>query len=417
MENYLIIWPKSEDIVHINYHYTQFGEYVDYLNQIFIGKIKALDEDAEGECDIVELIEKNKISKVIVQVNYENAQNAFDLVEKIKEKYNIPVMAYGNVTVMLPQLFEKSKFDVIFKDGDPEASIKSFLMFYDVEKSIEELQKQLFGVSIVKSGKLIHTQQGKYISSQYWGMSRDGIVPVSKYNEIKNKNRYVINISRGCPFGCEHCLVQLTEGRQERRRDIQNLMKVIEQVKQQYKHIKIWAANFTLDKEYVIKLCKMIEEKFPEITWECATRIDLVSDKEMLKEMHKAGCRKISIGVESLNNKELINTKEFSITEISNAISNIKQAGIAVNCCIMLGMPNQTKEDIIKTLQFLRNQEVSIRPTIYTPYQCISGDVTVKELGKYNRKTYKNDNVEGVTSEQLVELTKNPYKYEGILKI
>ena len=31
MGNYLIVWPKSEDVVHINYHYTQFGEVVDYL--------------------------------------------------------------------------------------------------------------------------------------------------------------------------------------------------------------------------------------------------------------------------------------------------------------------------------------------------------------------------------------------------
>ena len=32
MNNILIIWPKSKETVHINYHYTQFGEIIDYLD-------------------------------------------------------------------------------------------------------------------------------------------------------------------------------------------------------------------------------------------------------------------------------------------------------------------------------------------------------------------------------------------------
>ena len=99
-----------------------------------------------------------------------------------------------------------------------------------------------------------------------WGMSKEGQVPVDEYNKRKEKNRYVINISRGCPFGCPHCLIQLTEGKKERRRDLDNLEKVIDKIKNKYKHIKIWAANFTLDKEYVIEFCKMMKEKFPDIT-------------------------------------------------------------------------------------------------------------------------------------------------------
>ena len=49
-----------------------------------------------------------------------------------------------------------------------------------------------------------------------------------------------------------------------------------------------------------------MKEKFPDMTWECATRIDLVKDEEMLKQMHEAGCTQISLGIESLNNDELI---------------------------------------------------------------------------------------------------------------
>lgn len=86
MSNHLIIWPKSEDITHINYHYTQFGEIVNYLNRSLEDKVFAIDEDIEDDIDIQHFIQKNGIEKVIMQVNYENANNAFRLAEQIKGK-------------------------------------------------------------------------------------------------------------------------------------------------------------------------------------------------------------------------------------------------------------------------------------------------------------------------------------------
>ena len=275
----------------------------------------------------------------------------------------------------------------------------------------------LSGMYIIDKGQLLKTKNGKYIEANEWGMSKEEQVPVKEYDRRKGKNRYVINISRGCPFGCPHCLIQLTEGRRERRRSIQNLEKSIGKIKDKYRHLKIWAANFTLDKEYVRDFCKMMERKYPEITWECATRIDLVKDKEMLKEMYTAGCRQISLGIESLNNEELIHTKNFRESQIFKAISDIQSTGIQVKGCIMLGMPNQTKESIVNTLKFLTDNHIIIRPTIYTPYHILGEDTDINQLSQYNRKTLKNNNVPGVTARQLLQLVKEPYDYEEILNL
>ena len=93
MGNYLIVWPKSEDVVHINYHYTQFGEVVDYLNKHVEGSISAIDCDVQ-DIDVYKYIEQHNISKVALEVNYENARNAFVMAERIKENYGIPILAY-----------------------------------------------------------------------------------------------------------------------------------------------------------------------------------------------------------------------------------------------------------------------------------------------------------------------------------
>lgn len=408
-----MIWPRSENVTHINYHYTQFGEIVDYLNSVTENQVIALDCDIETN-DITDIIEKNSVSKIIMNVNYENAMNAFKMAQEIKKRYKaISMMAYGNLTVMFPELFINSDFDAIYRDGDFETCIESFINNYEKEVQGTELE----GMYLVKENSLIETRKGSFIKGSEWGMSKEGQVPVDEYNKRKGKNRYVINISRGCPFGCPHCLIQLTEGKKERRRDLDNLEKVIDKIKNKYKHIKIWAANFTLDKEYVIEFCKMMKEKFPDITWECATRIDLVRDEEMLEKMYEAGCRQISLGIESLNNEELIHTKKFKREQVLNAILNIQHAGINVKGCIMLGMPNQTKQSIIETLEFLVNNNVSIRPTNYTPYHTMSKDVDIRELCNYNRKTLENNNVSGVSAAQLLKLVRSPYEYRSILNI
>lgn len=62
----------------------------------------------------------------------------------------------------------------------------------------------------------------------------------------------------------------------------------------------------------------------------------------------------------------------------------------------------------------MQANNVSTRPTVYTPYQ-EEKDMDLKKLSKLNRKTYKNYNVEGVSPEQLVALTKRPFEYDEIL--
>lgn len=416
MNKCLVVWPKSETVVHINYHYTQFGEIIDYLQNKLPEQIIALDCDVENK-DIINIIDVNNITKVIMQVNYENAQNAFKMCEKIKEYKNIPILAYGYIPIKLQGLFLDSKFDVIHVNGDPEICMLTFIKHYEQNIDVSILKHKLKGAKIIKNQNFIVTEKGEYILPNEWGFSKKESVPIDVYDKIKGKNRYVLNISRGCPFGCAHCLVNLSEGRKERRRSIENVKNAIEQVKNDYKHIKIWAANFTLVKEYVDNFCDMMITYFPEITWECSTRVDLVKDEQMLSKMYKAGCRKISLGIESLNSADLIETKKFKTEEIEGAISRIQSCKINVNGLVMVGIPGQTKEDIIETFTFLQNNNVNIRATVYTPYQDLTEKDGLLGLSKYNRKTFENNNIVGVSDEQLLQLVKTPGDFKKLLKI
>lgn len=165
----------------------------------------------------------------------------------------------------------------------------------------------------------------------------------------------------------------------------------------------------------MLELCELMRNNFPELTWECATRIDLLKNEEVITKMAEAGCKQISLGIETLDNKKILGVKDFSKELINEKINLLQKNGINVKACLMVGMENQTKENILETFKFLLDRNVTLRPTIYTPYQKIDENITIEKLSSYNRKTYSGNYIDGISNEQLILLTKHPKDYLEIL--
>lgn len=68
------------------------------------------------------------------------------------------------------------------------------------------------------------------------------------------------------------------------------------------------------------------------------------------------------------------------------------------------------------TNSFLDNHNVAIRPTIYTPYQKMTSDMSIDEIENYNRKTFY-AKVPEVSNAQLLQLVYYPNKYKEILNV
>lgn len=432
-EKYLIIWPKSKEVTHINYHFSQFGEYITFLEQKFPNKIIYKDGDISGNCgynhnsDILDLIERENIKKVVMQITYENAGNAKDLIDEIKRMYpRIKVMGYGTIPRLYPSLLKNESIDALASTGHDQKCIESFLKSYN-EFQNKEILKGL-KIRDKKTNEWIETSKGEYIEDYEWTYTP---MDLSKeYYEKNNHARYVLNVSTGCPFNCEHCLLQLTEGRKERRRTIESIDEALSIIEKDFSYIEFFAANLTLDQEYVIKLCKMIKEKHPNITWGCATRIDevtreknnklLIDDKDLLQIMSSSGCTLIGLGVEGVTgNKNSIHTKDFVFEKTDQAIKNIQSAGITAKSMIMVRIPNQTRQDIINTFHYLSYMKTFIRPTLYTPYHKINpNNTSLYDLYRYNRKKRPDDEespVAGISNEQFDLLLQNPKDYIKIL--
>lgn len=162
--------------------------------------------------------------------------------------------------------------------------------------------------------------------------------------------------SRGCPGQCTFCSSHLIFGKKVRRRSVGNVIKEIEHLKNAYGIRGIWFLDdtFTVNKKWVIEFCHEIRDKKINITWGCQARIDTVSE-ELLKEMKASGCVQVDFGIESGSDKVLSALKKnITADKIIEVMDMTRKVGLRRMVTIMIGNPEETREDIEKTYELLK---------------------------------------------------------------
>ncbi len=189
-----------------------------------------------------------------------------------------------------------------------------------------------------------------------------------------------VSTSRGCPFNCSFCSNRVIWGKKYTTRSPKNVVDEIEYLVAEYgtKGIYFREDNFTLNNERVLEICEGLRKRKIEIEWECSSRVDLVN-KNLLKEMYKAGCRAIWYGIESGFQKTLKKlNKGITVEQSREAVKITKEVGIKVGGSFMIGIPGETMEDIEKTLQLIK--ELKCTPTALTYFYAIPDSELYREV-------------------------------------
>ena len=170
---------------------------------------------------------------------------------------------------------------------------------------------------------------------------------------IRGKKVVHMLTTRGCPFKCSFCETKLTFGRSFRYHSRDRVISEIESlINAGFASFQFYDDIFTANKDIVEDLCNRILEKGWNIEWSCFTRTDCI-DSKLLKLMKKAGCYLISFGTESGDDALLENiSKDLTVKDNFEGIRLTKKEGIQVTTSFMLGLPNETYEQTLKTIQF-----------------------------------------------------------------
>jgi radical SAM superfamily enzyme YgiQ (UPF0313 family) len=168
--------------------------------------------------------------------------------------------------------------------------------------------------------------------------------------------------SRGCPFKCRFCSCTNFTHNLWRSRSIPNILEELHfLVSQGYKQIMFVDDNFTLNQKRVIELCHRMRKEKIDLEWICEGRVNQ-SSYIMFQEMVKAGCRMMYFGIESASQKVLdYYNKGINPKQTERAVANARKAGVDVIVgSLIIGAPNETKDDIDKTLRFTQRLKIDI---------------------------------------------------------
>ena len=148
------------------------------------------------------------------------------------------------------------------------------------------------------------------------------------------------------------------------------------------KQMMFYDDTFTAHKENVRKLCELLLEQNIDISWCCSSRVDYV-DLDLLKLMKRAGCHQIMYGIES-GVQEVLDSinKNITLDLVREVVKLTKLAKIDVRGTFMVGNPIETRETILKTLDFAI--ELGLETAIFTITAPLPGTQMFKDAKKKN---------------------------------
>ena len=174
-------------------------------------------------------------------------------------------------------------------------------------------------------------------------------------HELIKEPNFDMIVSRGCPNQCVFCLMNIVGGRIRRSKSPEKAVEEMKMLKSfGAKQIHFQDLTFTFSRDWTEKFCNLLIKEGLELVWTCQTRTDRV-DLELLKLMKKAGCNSILYGVESLDQNSLdLIKKNSKLENVKNAIVITKKVGIEARCSMMIGLPGEKKESVLKTIKMLK---------------------------------------------------------------
>ncbi|MCK5512224.1 MAG: radical SAM protein [Thermodesulfovibrionia bacterium] len=183
------------------------------------------------------------------------------------------------------------------------------------------------------------------------GDAKDYIPPPATY---KRKPVAVIMTARGCNRRCIFCF-QIDKKRKSgiRYRSVENVIQEIELcLKQGYREIKFIDDTLAADYDRALQIAKEIKQRKLNFTWFASACVHQV-DKPLLRAFKDAGCWAILLGAESGVQKNL-NTirKGITLEQTRNAVKEAQEAGLTVYTPFIFGIPGETFEEGLKTIEF-----------------------------------------------------------------
>ncbi len=207
-------------------------------------------------------------------------------------------------------------------------------------------------------------------------------VPMPRYDLLKGKkyfkdaklfyNMVPVQATRGCPHGCDFCLVTNIYGKKIRKKRIDQVLREIDEIKRQLpgKLIMFADDNLFVDRRFSKELLNELVGL--QVRWVAQSDISIGEDEELLRLIYKSGGLFLLIGLESINENNLkqLNENSWKYRQYKNYTLNIEKIqkhGIIVFGSFILGLDDDDKTVFADVVKFMQENHITGQLTVATP--------------------------------------------------
>jgi anaerobic magnesium-protoporphyrin IX monomethyl ester cyclase len=307
-------------------------------------------------------IDQNEIVQAVADMNPDvvgitsitpNYRNAIGIAKALKFRCGaLPVILGGlHPTYMAEEILrtEPSVDIVVRKEG--ESTIVKLLAVLEKQAALEDAR----GISFREGLDIHHTPDQDFIADldAIPAPARD-LLPMEQYKKI-NPEEHIL-ASRGCSAGCSFCNLSDFFGPTYRVRSPDNILEEVRVLIEQYgfRRIKFNDCVFTANRNWVLSLCEKIIRSGLRFSWRAQTRLDRL-DREILRNLARAGCKEIMIGIESAS-VELLKEyrKGIDIDKVSMVKKWSEDAGLSLYFSFIIGAPSEDFATGLKTIRLAK---------------------------------------------------------------
>jgi len=279
------------------------------------------------------------------------------LAHKIKHGLGVRVGILGSQVTYTPgEIFDGDNVDAVVR-GEPEYTVR------DLARRVRDGRDFAGAEGIswrsAETGEIIHEEEREKIADL-------DALPLPARHLLDNQ-RYTfpgvegavttVKSSRGCPLNCSFCGYTLAQGLRFRFRSPEHVIAELVDLYRNHgvSHVVFRDPIFTTRKDRVAAICDGILREGLQLEWQCETAVKVL-DRPLLEQMARAGCKHISLGVESGNDeiqRKHCGAKLLDHDQAQEVFDACRDVGIETRAFCMIGFPEETPSMVEDTLRLV----------------------------------------------------------------
>ena len=283
------------------------------------------------------------------------------LVKSISD--NIIVIAGGVHVTTMPEYVMNNKnidYSVI---GEGEYVLKGLIMYLNGEGRLPEE-----GLAYRKDGKVVIQKRSLVNDLTKLPRPAYDLVDFKLYTKSEQRSfnsqrppeyPFVRMVTtRGCPFGCVFCQVDMISGKRVRARDPKDVVDELSFLKKEYNIRSVFFDddNILMGKDdYAKKLFKLMIDRRLGLKWVGISVALFALTEELLDLMKESGCVEVNVAIESGNERvlrEVVKKPIKDLKAVPDMIKKIKDRRISCIANIVIGFPGETWDEIRESISF-----------------------------------------------------------------